>query len=271
MKISVITINRNNLPGLKATLESVFAQNYPDFEYIVIDGASTDGSRELLEQHAARFSHWVSEPDGGIYAAMNKGIRAATGHYAIFMNSGDTLYAPNVLERAAAQLAGGKDFYIGHLHHEGKKSKRALAPKQVDARLLGLSSMQHQAAFIRLDLLRQRPYDESYRILADREQMFYEMVMRDASYEQLDFLIARYEAGGISDSKAYRSLYEEEVERMMQQHLSRRLAAALRGRCKYEGKILYALAKDSSFERDWKLLRNSLKLLFRHLFRGFRE
>lgn len=266
MKISVITINRNNLAGLKATLESVFAQTYPYFEYIVIDGASTDGSRELIEQHAERFAYWVSEADGGIYSAMNKGIRAATGDYAIFMNSGDTLYAPDVLERAAAQLAGGKDFYTGHLHHEGKKSKRAFAPKEVDARLLSLSSMQHQATFIRLDLLRQRPYDESYRILADREQMFYEMVMRDASYEQLDFLIARYEAGGISDSKAYQSLFDEEVERMMKQHLSQRLTKALRGNSKYEGKILYALTKGTPRERNWKLLRNTLKLIFR----GFR-
>lgn len=271
MKISVITINRNNLSGLKTTLESVFAQTYPNFEYIVIDGASTDGSRELIEQHAERFAYWVSEPDGGIYAAMNKGIRIATGDYAIFMNSGDSFYAPDVLERAAIQLAGGKDFYIGHLHREEHTRKRLYTPKRVDARLLALSAMAHQSAFIRLELLHKRPYQEEYRLQADREQMFYELIVRNASYEQLDFIIARYEGGGASSLQQNAELWNEEAELILKTHLSPRLQEALCGKSTYETKILYAFTKDSPLERDWKLLRNTLKLIFHDLLRGFRS
>ena len=89
-KISVITINLNNAEGLRRTLDSVFRQTTHDFELVVVDGASTDGSVELIHTYADRIDRWVSEPDGGIYNAMNKAVAMATGEYVIFMNSGDT-------------------------------------------------------------------------------------------------------------------------------------------------------------------------------------
>ena len=92
MKLSIITINYNNREGLKRTIESVVNQTFTDFEWILIDGGSTDGSKELIEQYSNRFSYWVSEPDNGIYNAMNKGLRAAKGDYLQFLNSGDRLY-----------------------------------------------------------------------------------------------------------------------------------------------------------------------------------
>ena len=101
-KVSVITVNYNNADGLKRTLESLFAQTFTDYESIVIDGGSTDGSREIIENFADRITYWVSEPDGGIYHAMNKGIRQATGLYYNFMNSGDLFEDPTVLENIFA-------------------------------------------------------------------------------------------------------------------------------------------------------------------------
>lgn len=89
MKLSIITINLNNLEGLKKTFESVFNQTFTDYEWIVIDGGSTDGSREFIEAHQDSFSYWSSEPDRGIYNAMNKGILQANGEYLSFLNSGD--------------------------------------------------------------------------------------------------------------------------------------------------------------------------------------
>ena len=89
MKLSIITVNLNNLEGLKKTYESVVSQTFTDYEWLVIDGGSTDGSREFIEQHQDKFAYWCSEPDKGIYNAMNKGIVRAKGEYLNFMNSGD--------------------------------------------------------------------------------------------------------------------------------------------------------------------------------------
>jgi glycosyltransferase involved in cell wall biosynthesis len=92
-KLSVITVNYNNLAGLERTFQSVFAQSRFDaIEYIVMDGGSNDGSKELIEQHADKISFWVSERDNGLYHAMNKGIQRATGDYLWFMNSGDAMF-----------------------------------------------------------------------------------------------------------------------------------------------------------------------------------
>lgn len=109
MKLSIITINYNNVNGLQKTLESVFRQTCKEFEYIVVDGASEDGSKELLEQFLAKADfpfRWISEPDNGIYAAMNKGIRMAQGEYLHFLNSGDWLTDEKVVEKHAKNLAG---------------------------------------------------------------------------------------------------------------------------------------------------------------------
>ena len=92
MKLSIITINYNNLEGLKKTYESVVCQTWTDYEWIIIDGGSTDGSREFIEEHQDKFAYWCSEPDKGVYNAMNKGIAKAQGEYLNFMNSGDRFY-----------------------------------------------------------------------------------------------------------------------------------------------------------------------------------
>ena len=99
MTLSIITINYNNLEGLKKTIESVCSQTYRDYEWIVIDGGSTDGSRELIEENKSHIHYWVSEPDNGIYHAMNKGIAQAKGDYCQFLNSGDYYIAPNTLQQ----------------------------------------------------------------------------------------------------------------------------------------------------------------------------
>ena len=112
VKLSIITVNLNNLEGLKRTYESVVCQTFTDYEWIVIDGGSTDGSREFIEQHQDKFAYWCSEPDKGIYNAMNKGIVRAKGEYLNFMNSGDCFACEETLagvfgrERTADILYG---------------------------------------------------------------------------------------------------------------------------------------------------------------------
>ena len=99
MKISIITINYNHAEGLRCTIKSTIAQTFTGYEFIIIDGGSSDGSVDVIKEYANKIDYWVSEPDGGIYPAMNKGVQQAHGKYCIFMNSGDEFYAKDVLEK----------------------------------------------------------------------------------------------------------------------------------------------------------------------------
>ena len=103
MKLSIITINLNNLEGLKKTYESIVCQTFTDYEWLVIDGGSTDGSREFIEQHQEKLAYWCSEPDSGIYNAMNKGIQEAKGEYINFKKSGDYLASKDALTRVVGK------------------------------------------------------------------------------------------------------------------------------------------------------------------------
>ena len=162
-KISVITINLNNAEGLRRTLDSVFRQSTHDFELVVVDGASTDGSVELIHTHADRIDRWVSEPDGGIYNAMNKAVAMATGEYVIFMNSGDTFYEDDVLARVIPQLKG-KDIYVGDLHRPGKRKKFVKAPEEVYFHyIITVRFLIKRLSFAANDCLDQ-PYNEENKI-----------------------------------------------------------------------------------------------------------
>lgn len=115
MKLSIITVNRNNTEGLRKTIESVVSQTYTDFEYIIIDGASTDGSVDIIKEYADRITYWVSEPDNGIYNAMNKGILKAKGEYLQFLNSGDWLVDEGVLQ-TMIKYTDDVDILIGNIY-----------------------------------------------------------------------------------------------------------------------------------------------------------
>lgn len=115
MRLSIITINYNNAIGLEKTIRSIISQSFQNFEYIVIDGASTDMSVEVIKKYSDQINHWISEPDNGIYNAMNKGIKYACAEYLLFINSGDTLYNENVLQNIFTQNVKN-DLVFGDLH-----------------------------------------------------------------------------------------------------------------------------------------------------------
>lgn len=265
MKLSIITINYNNEKGLQQTFQSVAAQAVRDFEYIVIDGNSTDGSKALIEAYSSIIDYWVSESDGGIYQAMNKGVKAAHGDYCLFLNSGDTLHDALVAKNVMGQL-DGCDFYTGHILKKTKSPFVLRAPETVGAIFLLTGFLAHQATFIKTGLLRHRPYQEQYRIAADWEQMVYELIFHDRTYRQLDLIIADFDMGGISSSKETQAETEHEREIILDTLLSQRLKAALVGCSDYERKIHYALAKAKPLERDRKILRNSFKMFIKDLF-----
>ncbi len=209
MKISVITINRNNRPGLESTIKSVFEQTFTDFEYIVIDGASTDGSVEIIEKYSDRLKYWVSEPDKGIYNAMNKGIRQANGEYLLFLNSGDVLYDPSIF-RGFSEAAYLEDIIYGDVIFEGQAVPLIMPDKITLETFLG-PSIGHNASFIKGELFSKYGlYNEENRIVSDLEFFLNAIVKFGCSYRHINKMITVQQKGGISVSPDYERIKTQE-------------------------------------------------------------
>ena len=210
MKLSIITINYNNLEGLKRTYESVVSQTCQDFEWIIIDGGSTDGSKEFIEEHQAQFTYWCSEPDKGVYNAMNKGIAKATGEYLNFMNSGDCFYDEHTLKNVFSQelvadLVYGDWIRVYPDHEEYK----AAPPKAFYATVF-FDNVCHQAMFIKCNVLRQRGYDDNMYILADWKRWI-EMSLDGQTFQYIPLTICRFEATmGLSETVSEQHSRERE-------------------------------------------------------------
>lgn len=220
MILSVITINYNNAEGLRHTIESVVCQTSRDYEFVVIDGGSTDGSVDVIEEYASKIDYWVSEPDGGIYPAMNKGVRAAHGEYCIFMNSGDEFYSKDVIENIVKQGLR-EDIVCGDICFG--ESNISPNPDKVTMRTFYKSTLYHQASFIKTQLLREHPYDETMRSAADWKFFMHELVYRNASYKHVPIVIARFEGGGISMTN--NDISRKEVRTELEKCLPERILA----------------------------------------------
>lgn len=217
MKLSIITVNLNNRDGLQKTIDSVVSQTFRDFEWIVIDGGSTDGSKELIEQYADHFAYWVSEPDKGIYNAMNKGIRHAKGEYLMFLNSGDTLYADNTLYRLEAECHGADIVYGNCLVKESEKEEFLIKyPNNLHLHQLIDSSICHQSTAIRKSLLDEEPYDENLRIVSDWK-FFLRKALEGKTFHHVDLIVSIYDGQGISSINE--ELLTAEREKVIQEEV----------------------------------------------------
>lgn len=198
MTLTIITINFNNKNGLKKTINSIVSQLQVNYEWIVIDGGSTDGSKELIEDYSSSIAYWVSEPDSGVYNAMNKGIKASTGDYLIFMNSGDCFANEHVLERAIKEL--DSDIVCGQVLTSRLK-KKGEPPASFTPWSLLRQNIPHQAEFIRRSVFYDIGYyAEDLRILSDLEFNI-KTSLAGYSYKVIPYLIAIVEEGGISDTE----------------------------------------------------------------------
>lgn len=213
MKFSIITINYNNKDGLEMTINSVLGQSFQDFEYIIIDGGSTDGSVEVIKKYASQIDYWVSEPDKGLYNAMNKGIRKATGNYLNFMNSGDTFHSASALE-TIAELHSDDDIIIGGYYESGKGISHTIPPQDVTLLTLLKYTINHQATFIKKSLFDKRLYDESYHIMADAKFNFQSIILDNCSVKITKDIIADYDTNGISSNY---ELYKAERQRFLKE------------------------------------------------------
>ena len=221
MKLSIITINFNNLEGLKKTAESVINQTWKKFEWIIIDGGSTDGSKEYIINLNDNLNHsgwnpiayWCSEPDKGVYNAMNKGIAKASGEYLNFMNSGDCFYESGTLDKVSAYLGKGYiDIYYGDLiFSNGTEEHTFNYPELPTTHYLVYRSLGHPTTFMKSSLLKEIGYCEDYTIVSDWEK-FLKWFRQGRSFKHMDLVVAVFDTTGISTTN-YDKL-EEEKERV---------------------------------------------------------
>ncbi len=202
MRISIITINYNNVKGVKKTIESVVAQSYNNIEYIVIDGGSTDGSVDVIEEYSDQISYWVTEKDRGIYHAMNKGVAQASGDYCMFLNSGDYLVGPTIIEEISNEFISNEDVIFGLL-----KTYPSSIIGYTDIHLpltmqdfFERSPVPHPASFIKMDLFRDTKYDEKLRIVSDWKFFLQSIVFRGCTCKKLEKIITIFEDEGLSSS-----------------------------------------------------------------------
>ena len=218
MKLSIITVNLNNVEGLKKTAESIVSQTFQDFEWIVIDGGSTDGSKELIEQYSEHIAYWCSEKDSGIYNAMNKGIRHAKGDYLNFMNSGDLLYGEDTLESVFANASyENVDVLYGNevlIDGEGKVVKEIKLSDDLSFYYLVYCSIRHQASFISRQLLIDTGYSEEYKIVSDLV-FFINMALQGRAFKHIDINISRFQTGGVTDRET--TLWKTEMMRVQRE------------------------------------------------------
>lgn len=194
-KISVITVVYNAVEDLPITIESVASQTYPNLEYIIIDGGSRDGTKELIEA-SNQIDYWVSEPDRGIYDAMNKGIQAATGQWLNFLNAGDRFFNPDTLLNITFESYRDAALIYGNTFYRERDQVEPPAPlsKLLSGGIMGC----HQSMFFNQTVLEQElVYDRKLRLAGDSELVtkIYAMGF-DLVY--LDIPIADYMGGGAS-------------------------------------------------------------------------
>jgi glycosyltransferase involved in cell wall biosynthesis len=225
VKLSIITVNLNNKNGLQKTISSVLSQAVNFFEFIIIDGASSDGSAELIAQNQNKISFWLSEPDSGIYQAMNKGIRAAKGEYVLFLNSGDFLVDNDVLKNVF-NVNSSEDVLYGrsYISKENKVIYTTPHPDKLTLEFFYTQTISHQAAFIRRSLFdRYGYYREDLKIYADLDFWIRTIILNNCTTKKLDIIVADYNLDGLSGRSCNEELAKGERKEVFSKNISQRI------------------------------------------------
>ncbi|WP_207429616.1 glycosyltransferase family 2 protein [Pedobacter sp. SYSU D00535] len=221
MKLSIITINYNDADGLKKTFDSVFKQTFKDYEYIVIDGGSTDESVTLIRSKESLLSYWVSEPDNGVFNAMNKGLLKARGEYVYMLNSGDYLYSSDALEKVFGEDLYNEDILTGDVYREadGKIFAESKFPDKINFNLFRTGSISHQSTFIRRrvhDIV--GLYDESLKYSADAKFFMLALCRHNVSYKRIPHFLAVCDCGGLTCNPSNFDEMKLEGDRVLREH-----------------------------------------------------
>ncbi len=216
---SIITINRNNESGLSNTIKSVLSQTFPGYEYIIIDGDSDDGSIDVINKFKDHFTYWVSEPDNGIYAAMNKGVARARGEYCLFLNSGDMLSDQSILERVFNRRVKADLVYGNQIRVNGRMEKIIKPTEKLDFYYFYTEFLPHNCTFIKRELFKiVGLYNESYRIASDHEFFMLAFCKHNCSVEYINDKISYMEEGGVSNNPSFSEIVSKERDLILNDH-----------------------------------------------------
>lgn len=268
-KLSIITINYNNCNGLRRTLQSVSAQTTKDFQYIVIDGGSTDGSIDVVNEYASIIDYWVSEPDKGIYNAMNKGVRAACGVYCNFLNSGDTLNNNKVVDKFnACTLSADIITGIEQRVTSDNSYKCIKPPEHIVSDIFITSSIGHGCSFIRRNLLVKRPYDENFSIVSDWKFFLEELLINNATYSPWLTVVNNFDMSGVSNTQLKKMMYERQIvlSKVIPPKILGDYTSLIQGRSELE-RIIHNERKGGLIERVLTIVAKSI-LFISHLIKS---
>lgn len=220
--ISIVTINFNDSKGIEKTIKSVINQSYSNIEYLVIDGGSTDDSMEIIQEHSSKIDYWISEPDKGIYNAMNKGILKATGDYIIFINSGDSLEDNSALERAVSYF-NNEDIIVFDINSiDGSKKTIKSHPQILSFYYLFNTNIAHQAQFTKRTLFdKVGLYDENLRYLSDWKFNILALFKHFVSFKSIQGVtISNFMMDGVSSSLEHRPKLDAEREKVLKEEFA---------------------------------------------------
>lgn len=190
--ITIVTVCYNAAVAIEETILSVLDQTYPKIEYIIIDGGSTDGTVDIIKKYTDRLAYWVSEPDKGIYDAMNKGIAAATGEYINFMNAGDKFYDKNVLSEFVPQINNEGDIIYGDVVYVLKKSRYRKKPLDLTYLSKGMVFC-HQSTFIRTSFHKQHPYITTFKSAGDYKFLYDAYFVHKVAFQYIPMIVSLFD------------------------------------------------------------------------------
>lgn len=247
MKLSIITINYNNVDGLRKTINSVISQTFRDFEWIVIDGGSTDGSKDLINQYVEYFSYSISEPDSGVYNAMNKGIKQSKGEWLLFLNSGDALYDAHVLETVFIDTPCADIIYGNYLMSNGILR---IPEKEDNITLFYFfrGTIPHSGgSFIKKELFNKYGlYDESLKIISDWKWFMQVVGFEGARIKKIELTLSLFDASGMSSTMIYEK--EEEGEKVIKNIIPKRIYKDYLNYRRFED---LAIEKENAIRHSW--------------------
>lgn len=212
LKISIITVCYNAVDKIEETIQSVINQTYLDLEYIIIDGASNDGTMDVINKYRGNISLIVSESDKGIFDAMNKGIDLCTGNYCLFLNCGDYFFSKDSVKDAVAQFDQRSDVIYGNTEYRFDYGNEVLAPQSLEKVMTGAFCC-HQSTFFSTNVIKKYKYDLSYKIVSDWV-LFRNMYMEHRKFQYIDITIASYDnIEGLSTANNISSFIQHQKEK----------------------------------------------------------
>jgi glycosyltransferase involved in cell wall biosynthesis len=219
-KISIITVCLNCSAAVEATYRSIVSQDYINYEWVVIDGNSTDGTFEILEKYKEDIAYLCSEPDSGIYEAMNKGITQSKGEYIVFMNAGDTFHNTNTLSTVSRNF--GPDLLYGNtLKINNKGHEVSTYPNTLTKEYILNYTLSHQSSYFKKDIFfKYGMYDTFYRIAGDYDLYAQMIHNEEISFKYINETLSVFKQDGISNQKKHRDRLKFEQHHLRKKYFN---------------------------------------------------